>query len=59
VRELIDTLKDNVHRQITLIESTQNELQEVKHNQNVLQDQNQKLHEEARAFGGPGFANTS
>lgn len=50
VWKLIDTLKDIIHHQTTLIESTQNEIQEVKHNQNVLQDQNEKLHEEVRAL---------
>ena len=50
VWKLIDTLKDIIHHQTTLIESTQNEIQEVKHNQNVLRDQNEKLHEEVRAL---------
>lgn len=50
VWKLIDTLKDIIHHQTILIESTQNELQEVKHNQNVLQDQNEKLCEEFQAL---------
>ena len=50
VWKLIDTLKDIIHHQTTLIESTQSELQEVKHNQNVLQEQNEKLQEEVRAL---------
>lgn len=50
VWKLIDTLKDIIHHQTTLIESTHNEIQEVKHNQNVLQDQNEKLHEEVQAL---------
>lgn len=48
--KLIDTLKDIIHHQTILIESTQNELQEVKHNQNVLQDQNEKFYEEVQAL---------
>jgi hypothetical protein len=36
VWKLIDELKDIVHRQSTLIESTKTELQEVKRGQNVL-----------------------
>jgi chromosome segregation ATPase len=50
VWRLIDELKDIIHRQTTLIESTKAELQEVKHEQNVLQDQNQKLYEEVKAL---------
>jgi hypothetical protein len=37
----------------TLIESTEAELQEVKHDQNVLRDQNENLHEEVRALLWP------
>lgn len=48
VWKLINTLKDIIHHQTTLIESTQSELQEVKHNQNILQDQNEKLYKEVR-----------
>ncbi|KAJ5737898.1 uncharacterized protein N7483_003023 [Penicillium malachiteum] len=36
VWKLIDTLKDIIRRQTSAIEATQNELQEIKHNQNVL-----------------------
>jgi hypothetical protein len=32
-----------------LIESTKAEIEEVKHDQNVLREQNEKLHEEVRA----------
>jgi hypothetical protein len=50
VRQLIDSLKDIIHHQTTLIQATKDELQEVKHDQNVLQAQNEKLHEEIRAL---------
>ncbi|KAG2000895.1 hypothetical protein GB937_010718 [Aspergillus fischeri] len=50
VWKLINDLKDIIHCQTTLIESTKAELQEVKHNQNVLYEQNQKLHEEVKAL---------
>lgn len=36
VRQLIDTFKDIIHHQTGLIESTKAELQEVRHDQNVL-----------------------
>lgn len=36
--------------QTAVIESTHNELQEIKHNQYVLQKQNEKLHEEVKAL---------
>lgn len=47
VWKLIDSLKDIINHQITLIESTKSELEEVKHDQNVLCEQNKKLYEEA------------
>ncbi|CAP91199.1 Pc13g01300, partial [Penicillium rubens Wisconsin 54-1255] len=50
VWRLIDSLKTIIHHQTTLIESTEAELQEVKHDQNVLRDQNENLHEEVRAL---------
>jgi hypothetical protein len=50
IRQLIENLKQIIHHQTTLIESTKAELQEVKHDQNVLQTQNEKLHEEIRAL---------
>jgi hypothetical protein len=50
VWKLIDELKDIVHHQTTLIESSRTELQEVKRGQNALQEQNQKLHEEVKAL---------
>ncbi|OGE46982.1 hypothetical protein PENARI_c080G09532, partial [Penicillium arizonense] len=46
VWKLIDNLKDIIHRQTTLIESTKADLEEVKHDQNVLREQNDRLHEE-------------
>lgn len=52
VRQLIDSLKDIIHHQTTLIQATKNELQELKHDQNVLQAQIEKLHEEIRALRG-------
>ncbi|KAI2760688.1 hypothetical protein DTO012A8_9637 [Penicillium roqueforti] len=39
-----------IRHQTAVIESTQNELQEIKHNQHVLQEQNEKLHEEVKAL---------
>lgn len=50
VWKLIDELKDIVHRQTTLIESTRTELQEAKQGQKTLKEQNQKLHEEVKAL---------
>jgi hypothetical protein len=50
VWKLIGTLKDVIRHQTAAITATQNELNEIKHNQNVLQEQNEKLHEEVRAL---------
>ena len=50
VWKLIDELKDIVHHQTTLIESTKTELQEVNCGQNVLQEESQKLYEEVKAL---------
>lgn len=50
VWKLIDEPKDIIHRQTALIESTKAKLQEIKHDQNVLHEQNQKLHEEVKAL---------
>jgi Spy/CpxP family protein refolding chaperone len=50
VWKLIDSLKDIINHQTRLIESTKTELEEVKHDQNVLREQNEKLHEEVRAL---------
>ncbi|OQE35310.1 hypothetical protein PENNAL_c0827G10217, partial [Penicillium nalgiovense] len=50
VWKLIGTLKDIIRHQTAVIESTQNELREIKHNQHVLQEQNEKLHEEVKAL---------
>ena len=50
VWKLIDSLKVIIHHQTALIESTKAEIEEVKHDQNVLRDQNEKLHEEVRAL---------
>ncbi|KAI3190991.1 hypothetical protein CBS147311_9628 [Penicillium roqueforti] len=47
VWKLIGTLKDVIHHQTATIAATQQELQEVKHNQHVLQEQNEKLYDEA------------
>lgn len=52
VRQLIDSLKDIIHHQATLIQATKDELQELKHEQNILHAQNEKLHEEIRALRG-------
>lgn len=50
VWKLIDSLKLIIHHQTALIESTKTEIEEVKHDQNVLRDQNEKLYEEIRAM---------
>ncbi|CRL30973.1 BTB/POZ fold [Penicillium camemberti] len=50
VGKLIGTLKDVIHHQTATIAATQQELQEVKHNQHVLQEQNEKLHDEVKAL---------
>jgi hypothetical protein len=50
VWKLIDSLKLIIHHQTALIESTKAEVEEVRHDQNVLRDQNDKLHEEVRAL---------
>jgi hypothetical protein len=50
VRQLIDTLKDTIAHQTNLIESSKAELLEVKHDQNVIKAQNEKLHEEVCAL---------
>ena len=50
VWKLISMLKDVIRHQTTTIAATQNELQEIKHNQNVLQEQNESLHEEVKAL---------
>ena len=47
---MIDGLKETIAYQTELIQSTKNELLEVKHDQNVLHTQNEKLHEEVRAL---------
>jgi hypothetical protein len=46
VWRLIGSLKCIIHHQNTLIEPTKAEIEEVKHDQNVLRDENEKLHEE-------------
>ncbi|MDN6637325.1 MAG: hypothetical protein L0L05_03110 [Yaniella sp.] len=48
--KLIGSLKDVIRHQTAAIEATQNELQEVKHGQHVLQEQNDKLQEELKAL---------
>jgi type II secretory pathway component PulC len=50
VWKLIDSLKNIIYRRTTLIESTEAEIQEVKHDHIVLQEQNEKLHEEVKAL---------
>jgi hypothetical protein len=50
VWKLISSLKDVIRRQTATIADTQNEPQEIKHNQNVLQEQNEKLHDELKAL---------
>ncbi|KAJ5240343.1 reverse transcriptase [Penicillium citrinum] len=50
VWKLVSSLKEVIRRQTAVIETTQNELQEIKHSQNVLQEQNEKLHEEVKAL---------
>jgi hypothetical protein len=50
VWKLIDSLKLIIQRQTILIEATKTEIEEVKHDQNILRDQNEKLHEEVRAL---------
>ncbi|KAI3301182.1 hypothetical protein DTO002I6_372 [Penicillium roqueforti] len=41
---------DVIHQQTATIAATQQELQEIKHNQHVLQEQNEKLHDEVKAL---------
>jgi hypothetical protein len=50
VRQLIHSLKEIITHQTTVIESTKAEILEVKHDQNVLRDQNEKLREEIQAL---------
>ncbi|KAJ5340350.1 hypothetical protein N7541_009474 [Penicillium brevicompactum] len=50
VRQLIDGLKDIIQRQRSLIQTTKDELQEVKRDRNVLLAQNEKPNEEIRAL---------
>ena len=47
---MIDSLKETIAYQTELIQSTKDELLEVKHDQNVLQTQNEKLYKEVRAL---------
>jgi hypothetical protein len=47
---MIDGLKETIAYQTELIQSPKDELFEEKHDQNVLQTQNEKLHEEVRAL---------
>ncbi|KAK9847058.1 hypothetical protein MYU51_021111 [Penicillium brevicompactum] len=47
---MIDGLRETIAYQTELIQSTKDELFEVKHNQNVLQTQNENLHEEVQAI---------
>ena len=50
IRQLINGLKEVIAYQTIVIESTKAELLEVKHDQNVLRDQNEKLLDEIRTL---------
>jgi chromosome segregation ATPase len=50
VWKLISSLKDVIRHQTAVIEATQNELQEIKHGQHLLQDQNDKLQKDLKAL---------
>lgn len=50
VHQLIHSLKEIITHQTTVIESTKAEILEVKHDQNILRDQNDKLREEIQAL---------
>jgi hypothetical protein len=50
VWKLISSLKEVIRHQTAAIEATQNELQEVKHGQHLLQEQNDKHREELKAL---------
>jgi chromosome segregation ATPase len=50
IRKIIEHLQHSIDEQTALIQATRTELREVKHNQNELQTQNEKLQEEVRAL---------
>jgi hypothetical protein len=50
IRHLINSLKEVIAHQTTVIESTKAELLEVKHDQNVLREQNEKLFDEIKTL---------
>ncbi|GFF62624.1 hypothetical protein IFM51744_10999 [Aspergillus udagawae] len=50
VWKLINSLKLIIQHQTVLIEATKTKIKEVKHDQNILRNQNEKLHEEVRAL---------
>lgn len=50
IRQLINSLREVIAHQTTVIESTKAELPEIKHDQNILADQNEKLYDEIRAL---------
>jgi polyhydroxyalkanoate synthesis regulator phasin len=50
IRKIIEHLQHTINEQTALIQATRTELREVKHNQNELQTQNEKLQEEIRAL---------
>jgi hypothetical protein len=50
IRQVIEHLRHTIDEQTTLIQATRTELQQVKLNQNELQTQNEKLHEEVQAL---------
>ncbi|KAJ6095197.1 hypothetical protein N7467_002710 [Penicillium canescens] len=54
VWKLIGTLKDVIRHQTAAIATTQNKLKEIKHNQNVLQEQNENLYKEAIVVANGG-----
>jgi chromosome segregation ATPase len=50
IRQVIEHLRHTIDEQTTLIQATRTELKQVKYNQNELQTQNEKLHEEVQAL---------
>lgn len=50
IRKIIEQLQHTIDEQTALIQATRTELREVKHNQNELQTQNEKLQEEIQAL---------
>ena len=50
IRQVIELLRHTIDEQTTLIQATRTELKQVKRNQDELQTQNEKLHEEVQAL---------